>query len=78
MLDKILSRRRSRVAPISGSEDDLKTPDFRKIVARGAMRSSSHRSDWQRLCLQPEEEGNLVPALRMAAFISRVRDGLSQ
>jgi hypothetical protein len=50
----------------------------RKIVARGAMSSSSYRSDWQRPCLQPEEEGNLVPALRMAAFISRVRDGFPQ
>ena len=78
MSDKILPRRRSRVAPISWSEDDLKIAGSRKIVARGAMRSSSYRSDWQRLCLQPQEEGNLVPAFHTAAFTSRVRHGLPQ
>ena len=61
-----------------GSEDDLKIAGSRKIVARGAMRSLSYRSDWQRLCLQPQEEGNLVPAFHTAAFTSRVRHGLSQ
>ena len=66
------------VASISWSDDDLKNAGSRKIVARGAMWFSSYRSDWQRLCLQPEEEGNLAPALHTAAFMSRVRDGFPQ